>query len=219
MQFEETDPFPLRHGVPHADAVRHARAVDEWLGLAVQSIEAQLACAERPVQDEVQPWIGLAPDSLQTPYTELRAILARVAPAVGAQVVDLGAAYGRMGHVVGRHHPGTRFVGYELVAERVVEGQRSLERFGYPGVQLLQVDLSEPDFAMPDADIFFMYDFGSRRAIEKSLNDLKVIAAKRTITVVGRGRSSRDAIERNHPWLSQVIKPEHLGHYSIYRSA
>ena len=54
--------------------------------------------------------------------------------------------------------------------------------------------------------------------IEKTLNDLRGIALRRPIAVVGRGRASRDAIERHHPWLSQVVPPSHHGIYSIYRS-
>jgi len=34
--------------------------------------------------------------------------------------------------------------------------------------------------------------------------------------VVGRGRSTRDQIERQHPWLSQLVKPLQRGHSGIY---
>jgi hypothetical protein len=84
---------------------------------------------------------------------------------------------------------------------------------------MIQADLNSPDFAPAPADIYFMYDFGSRDAIEKTLHDLREIAKTRPITVVGRGRSSRDAIELRHPWLSQVTQPLHTKNYSVYRSA
>ena len=85
-------------------------------------------------------------------------------------------------------------------------------------IELQCADLSDPGFLPRAADFYFLYDFGSRTAISKTLNDLKQIAATKPITVIGRGRSSRDAIERTEPWLSQVNPPRHFSHYSIYRS-
>jgi hypothetical protein len=82
----------------------------------------------------------------------------------------------------------------------------------------LCADLSDLAFRPLAAEFYFIYDYGTPRAISKTLEDLRVIAQRQAITVVGRGRSSRDAIEREQPWLSQVMKPEHHGHYSIYRS-
>ncbi len=78
---------------------------------------------------------------------------------------------------------------------------------------------SHPDFKPDAADFFFIYDYGTRPAVQKTLEDLREIARSRPITVVGRGRLSRDAIERQHPWLSQVCPPRHFKNYSIYSSA
>ncbi len=218
MLFDPSDPFPAPlEGMNYAQAQAHAAEVDAWLGLRVDAVEAGIERSK-----DHQLWAGLKPQSLLTPYTEIREVLERLQPASGATLVDLGAAYGRIGFVMNRHFPNTKFIGYELVKARVDEGCRCFgERFG--GINkdhflLLCIDLGREDFRPASADFYFLYDFGTRRAIEKVLGDLQLIARDREIVVVGRGRASRDALERGQPWLSQVKAPEHYPHYSIYRS-
>jgi hypothetical protein len=217
IDFDPNNPFPLLASGTYtlAEAQAHARLVDAWLGLQAEAIEAELVIRKKMtgIFEDAQAWIGLPVQSMLTPYVELRTMLHELAPQAGTRVVDLGAAYGRMAWVIAKHHPGVEFIGYELVAERVREGLRA-----GAGMQLIQADLSLSSFRMPEAEIYFIYDFGSRDAIEKSLQDLRVIAGSRPITVVGRGRASRDAIERSHPWLSQIIPPRHTAFYSVYRS-
>lgn len=218
IRFDPLAPYPLLPAESHtyAEAQVHAAEVDRWLGFEMEPIEGKLH-AGMPGYEGQQLWIGLPLQAMLTPYTELRSMLARLAPQAGQTVVDLGAGYGRMGFVVARHHPGVRFVGYEFVQERVTEGSGRLRAAGAEKTSiLLQADLSDPAFVPPAADFYFIYDYGTRKAIQKTLEDLREIAATRPICVVGRGRASRDAIEQHHPWLSQVR--EHLGNYSIYRS-
>jgi hypothetical protein len=224
--FDPSDPFPLLEGeaaFPYAEAQRHAAEADRWLGLDAERIEVGIATEARTRmkggQQRQQLWIGLPVQAMLTPYTEIRAMLARLRLLPGQAIVDLGAGYGRMGLVVDRHHPGVRFVGYEYVLERVREGHRVIHARGdRPLVQLLQADLSDAGFRPSPADAYLIYDYGTRDAIEKTLEDLRAIARERPIAVIGRGRATRDAIERRHPWLSQVNLPEHCGNHSIYRT-
>jgi hypothetical protein len=220
IPFNPLDPFPLLSPDSHTygDAQKHSEAVDNWLGLDTSRVEAQII--EDTFDDPTQQlWIGLAPKKLLTPYTEIRAFLDILKPPPGSTLVDLGAGYGRIGFVLTRHYPQVHFIGYEFVQQRVSEGMRCLAKFPHSLSRLYQIDLQTPAFKPAAAELYFLYDFGTREAIEKILQDLKRIAASRSITVVGRGRASRDAIERNHPWLSQVCPPEHHAHSSIYRSS
>lgn len=230
LKFNENNLFPLVLEGSHsyADAQAHSSEVDRYLGLRVEAVEAALLEKSRKGSDmsqalssqstDVQDWIGLPSKALLTPYTEIRLLLERLRPATNSTVVDLGAGYGRMGFVIGALYPQLSFVGYELVSARVEEGNRVLRQFSYSNVVLTNQDLTAPDFVPLEAEVYFLYDFGTRSAIEKALRDLQSIARRRGICVVGRGRASRDAIERDHPWLSQVHAAEHYAHYSIYRS-
>lgn len=212
LEFDPADPFPLLDPSSHTytEAQEHAAAADRWLGLDVEGVEARLP--RDSLRDTGhQLWVDLPVRSMLTPYTELRWLLARLEPAPGSTVVDLGAGYGRMGFVIARHHPGVTFVGYEYVASRVEEAGRC-------GARLECADLAAPDFRPVPAEVYFLYDYGTRDAIEKTLEDLRRIARQRALIVAARGRASRDAIDRGHPWLSGVVRPEHHAHVSIYRT-
>jgi hypothetical protein len=219
LTFDPNDPFPLvaQDSCTYAEAQLHAAHVDAWLGLRTEQIEDRLI-AQSQADLQQQRWIGLPVKSLLTPYTEIRTILSKLDPTPGETIIDLGAAYGRMGYVIGRHYPEIHFVGYELVRERVDEANRCLTHLRHPLIQMKVADLKSVSFHPEPAEYYFIYDFGTRDSIQKSLIDLKSIARSRAITVVGRGRACRDLIEQNHPWLSQVQAPEHFAHFSVYRS-
>lgn len=225
IAFRPDDPFPLLSSGSHsyADAQEHAEAVDAWLGLEVARTEERIVSRagreSAPGADRGQQlWIGLPPRALLTPYTELRLMLELLAPPPGSLLVDLGAGYGRMGFVLARHRPGSLFVGFERVEERVSEGTRALARAGCGQARLECRDLEARDFIPPRAFAYFIYDYGSREAIARTLRDLMTIAREAPIRVIGRGRATRDRIEREEPWLSQINTPEHHGNFSIYRS-
>jgi hypothetical protein len=222
IAFDPNDPFPLidLDRVSYADQQAHSALVDEWLGLRIEQIESALL--ERFDREAARTrderfWIGLPAKSLLTPYTEIRSLLETLNLKDGA-LIDLGAGYGRMGFVIARHCPNLNFTGIEVVTDRVREGSLALSKFSDRAIRLIEGDLSASDFVLPEADVYFLYDYGSSTAIEKTLCDLRDMSLKRSITVIGRGGASRDAIERRHGWLSQVRKPQHFAHFSIYRS-
>jgi hypothetical protein len=214
MKFNDQDPFPFvtPGEVTYAEEKAHSAAVDAWLGFQVQETERRL----QKGPDGSRLWVGTDPAVFLTPYTELRRILALGAPGAGETVVDLGAAYGRMGFVVQRHFS-CRFLGLEALQERVDEGNRVLRLHGCDRALLARQELGHSP--LPAASLYFIYDFGSRRAVGEVLAGLRLMAQRQTVRVVGRGREVRDQIEREHPWLSAVCRPEHFPHYSLYRSA
>lgn len=203
----------------YAEEKARADALDRELGFEIAAVELEIrARLAREGNERRQTWNHLSPQIFQTPYAELERIVAAVDPEgrLGSWC-DLGAAYGRLGIVLARLRPRARFTGIELVPERVREGRRIYARLGLDPEGLVRADLA--NFAIPAADLYFIYDFGSRAEIAAALERLRGIAAARAIRVVGRGRGIRDAIEREQPWLAQVIPPLHFAHFSLYRSA
>ncbi|MGK5087599.1 class I SAM-dependent methyltransferase [Bdellovibrionota bacterium FG-2] len=217
LVFDSHDPFPLfpldHHA--YADAQIHSEQVDAWLGFETSPVESGLAS---PSLDQ-QFWQHLPPRSFQTPYTEIRQILHVLDPKPGSTLIDLGAGYGRMAFVVSRHYPEVRFIGYEAVEARVRESQRVLEQWPVLNAQMVCVDLSRPEFVLPFAENYFVFDFGSRQDVSKTLDDLKQLSARGMLSVVARGRLSRHLIDQEHPWLAQVVPPRHFAQFSIYASA
>jgi hypothetical protein len=217
--FDLSDLFPVpSEDQTYADAQRHSSEVDLCLGLRTKEIEEALYLNGSKKPPDSQHWIGLPTQTLLTPYTELRKILSLLDLRPGDRVVDLGAGYGRMGFVLASHYPEVDFIGYEVVQERVIEAKRCLENRHCRRAVMYCEDLSAPGFEPVSAGFYFIYDYGSRSAVVKTLNDLQKIAKSRSITVIGRGRLSRDLIEQETPWLSQVNASEHHGNFSIYRS-
>lgn len=216
------DPFPHleENSISYRETQEHSVLADFWLGFNTEEIEKKLLknSSLKNKQPFAQAWLGLSVQALQTPYTEIRFLLEILKPKPQEIVSDLGCGYGRMAHVIGRHFPQVHFIGYELINERVLEGKRILQKFNYPLVTLETLDLSSPEFIPKAADYYFIFDFGSRPAIEKTLEDLKTIARKKTITVIARGRGTRHWIYQGHPWLYAVNEPQVFPHFTIFRS-
>ncbi len=217
--FNSRDPFPLLSDdqITYSGAQLHSEKVDAWYGMETQKVEARIAAL--PSTAEHQFWQHLPARSFQTPYTEFRQILHLLDPKPKTSLIDLGAAYGRMAFVIGRHYPGVRFIGFEAVKERVVESQRILDRWAFPNVKMVHADLSTPEFTLPFAENYFVFDFGSKEDVSKTLEDLKKLSKQGAFSVVARGRLSRHLIDQEHPWLSQVVPPRHFEQFSIYKSA
>jgi hypothetical protein len=191
--------------------------IDSLLGLNYEPIERELSHQQKPGPN-TEYWLGLPIQSLLTPYSELVHLVRHLQPKDGATWIDLGAAYGRLGIVLGVLAPQVHFLGYEVVEARVRLGQELFSRLGLKKARLLAHDLSETSFKPEEADCYFIYDFGSREAVSKTLSDLREISMRRPITIIARGRRCRHLIDRFHPWLS-VTEPEHFSHYSIYKSS
>jgi len=227
ISFLASEPFPQVDLSLHsiAELQNHAARVDHWLGFRTEEIEKRLGVVGSHFKvssssgEKQQLWFGLAVQILQTPYIEIRTILEKLQVSAGQTVVDLGAAYGRMGIVMGRHFSRANFVGYEYVGERVSEGQRIFSNLKIASARIEHCDLAAATFQPIPADIFFIYDFGTPKAIEKALHDLRRISQQRPIRVVARGRHCRYLIANRHSWLCKVNQFEPETSMTIYRSS
>jgi hypothetical protein len=208
----ETVPGPELPPGPYSEEREFSRLLDLNLGFDIPTCEAKIL-REFPAT----PWAGLDPETLQTPYAELRRMLACVAPLPGSRIADIGAGYGRMGLLIGALHPELHFTGVEVSPVRAGEGARMLAPFSNVEWRCGDATASEGDF--PHADHYFMYDFSDLESLFRVIDRLKTIARTRSISVIGRGRRTRDHIERMEPWLTAMVPPGHFGNFSIYRSA
>lgn len=196
--------------------------IDKLLGFRVHEIENALlerALIKDPLGNHHswgaalhsgnQTWVGLHPESIQTPYDELLRICEKLNLKSGERVIDFGAGYGRLGIVISKFYPGVEFLGIEYVSERVIEGKR------VSGLNLIQGDLTHPDFFPEDADHYFIYDFGKIPHIRDLLNKLSVIADRKKFTVAGRGKGIRALIAHEFHWLTPFYEEENFSLYSI----
>ncbi len=188
--------------------------LDREYGFAIEATEQRV----RETNSSAQTWSHLSAQVFQTPYAELRRMVEETDPDRQMRSwVDLGCAYGRLGIILSRLRAGSRFVGVEIALPRVEEARRIYRDLGLDPESIRHGNLAEEP--LPDGDVYFIYDFGHREEIQRTIERLREVARLHPIRVVGRGRAVRDAIERAHPWLSAVHPPVHHAHYSIYFSS
>ncbi|HXH30065.1 MAG TPA: hypothetical protein VNJ01_04575 [Bacteriovoracaceae bacterium] len=212
-----------------SDPLKHSAYLDGQWGFQITEIEQDLlqrAQVLRPagnmktwgegLHGGSQSWVGLDPQTLLTPYPELARICELIRPAPGNHLVDLGAGYGRLGVVLAHVCPRARFTGLELVSQRVVEGNRVLELHQLTQARLFEQDLTVDGFQLPEAEFYFIYDYGKVGHIRKTLKQLEAIADKKNFRVIARGMGTRSLIEREHPWLCDVYPVQREENFSIY---
>jgi precorrin-6B methylase 2 len=208
---------------------QHANLVDRILGLRIKYTEEMLVAQARGFDPEgshetwgpllhqgVQTWVGLDLQTLQTPYSECLRILQLLKLRPYQHVVDLGAAYGRMGIVIGGLFIKNSFTGYEFVSSRVEEGNRIYKELGFEKCQLITQDLFHKDFELPEADVYFIYDYGQVEHIDHTLKQIEDIAQKRPVQVVVRGKFTNQIIAHRHQWLDLKYEGKLEEFFSIY---
>lgn len=201
--------------------------LDQYFGLDTNGIETQLINRARKINPEAsvwglgqgiheghQTWVGLDPQTLNTPYEELLLICDYLKPMPGQKMIDLGAGYGRLGIILHKLYPGVIFEGFEYVPERVDEGQRVFEKLGARFHSLKTQDITSEEFVIPVAEFYFLYDFGDVSAIRKVLSQLSLIADRHKFVLIARGKGSRSLIDHEFPWL---VKEHSHENFSIYR--
>lgn len=198
----------------YSDAKQISAEIDQILGFRYDEIERNLQGAV----SQHQTWAHVGEQGFQTPYTELYEMVQNLPEHQGGTWCDLGAGYGRLGILLSWLSPNIKFKGYEVVANRVKEGQRIYHNLGITSAELICQDLADQKFELPQADVYFIYDFGHEVAVEAILEKLKLRARENKVCVIGRGRGIRNWISLRHPWLGSVIKPQHFETWTYYQS-
>jgi ribosomal protein RSM22 (predicted rRNA methylase) len=167
---------------------KHSAAIDKQFGFRIKKIENKLSQKYQSYDQTIAPsvqkrhfpdteaWIGLNPDALQTPYNEIYDALSFIKGiednANIDTIVDIGAAYGRVAFVKEELYPKTKFLGYEVVKKRQQEGQRVFEYHNLLKSKLVVQNVLEENFDLPEAQIYFIYDFSDSGDVSHILRKL-----------------------------------------------
>lgn len=208
---------------------QHSQYIDKILGFKLEEVERKLITKAKGVDPEgsheswgpamhsgVQTWVGLDLQILQTPYSEIMRILQLIKLKPQQHVVDLGAAYGRMGVVIGGLYGKSLFTGFEYVKERVDEGNRIYKDLSLKNCQLEAADLFSADFKLPEADLYFIYDYGHVEHIDRTLRQIAYVSRKRAVKIVARGKFTKQIIASYHPWLELKYEGKLEEFFSVY---
>jgi len=195
--------------------LENSRLLDSKLDLNVESVERNLLQKKINIyKDPIQHvYLGCPVDDMLTPYPYLSEAMNLIDLPEGATVVELGCGYARLAFVMTEDFPKLHYIGFEIVSERLEEARRCLTKVGFKG-ELHCKDLFDPDVNIPQAEAYFIGEYGTSRAIEKSLNDLRLISQSKKIFVVVIGPEVKNRIKSDHPWLAKVNEFDAFTMYS-----
>lgn len=127
---------------------------------------------------------------VQSGYSTVLTALRNLDLKSGDRVIDLGSGYGRVGLVMGLLRPDVVCIGYEYVEHRVEMASAISKRLGLENhVQFFTCDLSSPDFKIPDAEVYYLYDPFNDETYSYVLNQLVEISSQHKITIVTKGNA------------------------------
>ncbi len=208
----------------------HAKAVDKLLGYKISKIEVKLLQKYRAYDRDddasnrkqhykgTQTWIGLHPQALQTPYCDIYDALKKLDDAQIDHVVDIGAGYGRVGLVLSVLRPEAKFTGYEIVRPRQVEGNRVFSKLGLHNSEIELRNVLESDFQLPEADVYFIYDFSEREDLFLILEQLSRKVLNKKFYLIMRGDRVDHLMKHNFNHIWQCSMNLHSSDLKIYTS-
>jgi hypothetical protein len=175
---------------------------DELLGFDILAVEKELYSKDPYDEDySSRAWMGLPFQTLQTPYSEIVAILNLFKEFDVKEIVDLGAGYGRVGLMVKLMCPGWNFVGYEMVEERVREAKRVYQLQGLDPLALQKKNIIKKDFSLPQADIYFIYDFSDPTDLKIILDQMTKDLFQKEYFLIAKGKAINSLIQVKYPEL------------------
>lgn len=157
---------------------------------------------------------------VQSGYSSILLALENLGLKEGAQVVDLGSGFGRVGLVCSMLRPDLAFTGYEYVPHRVDVSNRATAALRLEDSLIFKTqDLSLKSFNIPSADVFYLYDPFSKETYDYVLEQIVEVSLSKRIAIVTKGNASAwlDNIASNHSWPAPIILDK--GNVCIYWTA
>jgi hypothetical protein len=211
-------------------AEEHSARLDNVLGFKIRQVEQALLSQYRAFYDSTkrakgkpkfegsQAWIGLHPQTLQTPFSEIIEFSNFISERKINTAVDFGAAYGRVGIVMNAIFSDLKFIGYEIIDYRAKEGNRIYAELGLDNCFIRTQNILDTDFKVPKADLYFIYDFSDPADLKKLLNKLVDKIYKDRFFIVARGVGVRSLIQLKYPQLWAAHGAIHGEKWSLYSS-
>jgi hypothetical protein len=153
-------------------------------------------------------WTGGAPWSH---YEDLQQNFVALDLKDDTKFVDLGAGVGRVGLALMIFHPTANFIGYEYVPGRVKAANAWAKKMGIEDrFQVIEQDLSDPNFQLPIADIFYMYQPFNGTTAKIVMGKLEDLSDRQSFTIISKAMG----IYLERPQVETVY--DHRGNSTIY---
>lgn len=212
--------------LPFSDR-EYAQHLDVALGFHITEIEKKLSkqyrshneiSSDKPLYTNNHAWIGLHPQILQTPYQEILDFFEVLKKYPIDNIVDLGSGYGRVGLVMQAYLPQAQFYGIEVVNERSEEANRIFKHFELNNCRSESWNLLEEIEKIPEADLYFIYDFSEPEDIRTLLNYFSSLLDKKKFFLVAKGDGIRSLIQNKYPEFWAAFGVVHHHKWSLYSS-
>lgn len=217
--------FELPHGMGPKE---HSKNLDKIFGFKIIKVEKKLLKKYKPFyiadegstknsyQHNSEAWIGLHPQTLMTPYSEILEIFCSLSSFKTLRITDFGCAYGRIGIVASSMNPLCEFTGFEVVSERAREGRRIFNNLNLNLNQILTQNIMDHDFELPTSDVYFIYDFGHVEHIKIILKKISEKINLHEFVLVAKGDEVRSIIQLYYPIFYSRHRPIHKKGWSAY---
>ncbi len=110
----------------------------------------------------------------QTHYSLLIDIFNYLRPPGKKSLVDIGSGFGRVGFFLNLCFPELKYLGLELVEERVDCANKIAEKNNFYNCKFMTQDLSDKEYVLPKADFYYFYDPLSEENLKKVILDLEL---------------------------------------------
>lgn len=165
-----------------------------------------------------QVWIGLHPQVLQTNYNDLCLVFEHLKEYAIETVVDIGAAYGRVGLVMSSYLPLATFKGYEILEQRADEANRIYRNFDLEKCHVYTENVMLSEFGLPEADVYFIYDFGEMKDVSDFFDRLILKTKKKKFFLVLTGDRTSYLMEQKFNSFFDIEKEFSEEGIYIYKS-
>ncbi|MFA5926624.1 MAG: class I SAM-dependent methyltransferase [Patescibacteria group bacterium] len=175
--------------------------LDRILGIKSNTIESKIR------QRSLSQKYGFEQFTYQgTPYGYIRELLQVTKPGSDDIFYDLGSGYGRL-PLYGAITTEAKYIGVEIVAERIRMCQQIKSRFKLSNVEFIQDNVLNVDYA--DGTIFFLFNPFAEPTLERVGRELEQIAKRKKITIATWGGNSDDYFWQQS-WLESAYKGKRI---------
>lgn len=143
-------------------------------------------------------WAALNTGSIMaSPVSTLSLIFENLELKPGSTIVDIGSGHGDPAFVFATLDPTVRVTGFDFVLQKVEGARNMAETLELDNIEFIEQDLSDPEFHLPEADVYYLYNPANREIVEKMVQQVREIAKRRPVKVVSFGSGwTSDIIER-----------------------
>lgn len=184
------------------------KEIDAMLGIRYDETEKTIPSILYPTSVTVR-WDK---NSTQTDYDIIHLLFANHSPGTNDVFYDLGSGYGRVLFYGASLFPKTKFIGVELVPERVAETKRMAQTGNFSNVSFIEQDVLKTDLSQ--GTIFYMYN-PFPEIMPQVLEKLRAVSIKHKILIIGHLRTAGEL--KGVQWL-RLIKHYHPQGLAIFES-